>query len=837
MSESPERTPELLTPKIGRFLTTAFQLGLLTLAIRLFGIEKSFGFVEIAPVIFFGFCVHAWLGPALRLPFFLALSLCAIFVVLGLSAGAILILIALGLVTICHLPIPYSVRLILVFAAVGVLAAFRLNWIEASWSATVLPVVGAMFMFRLIIYLYDLRNEKETVSIWHRLSYFFMLPNVCFPLFPVVDYRTFLKTYCDDQRHRIHQRGIQWMLRGIVHLLLYRAVYFYLAPPASEVEDLGGMALFAVTSYLLYLRVSGQFHLIVGILHLFGFHLPQTNNKYFLASSFTDCWRRINIYWIDFMKKIIYYPAFVRLRRRGMVFGMVASTAIVFICTWLLHSYQWFWLRGSFPFTPMDGLFWGVLGTLAVLGTVWELKHPKRGKPEKGRLSPVRALRRSAQALGVFCFICVLWSLWCSESLAQWGNILLCSGNATTEQVSLLLLAIAAILAIGTAAQIVADREWLKPVMPGPAGWTLLTTAGALVLPLFGFEEVRASLGPSFDGAVTPIVENFMNRRDRQRMVIGYYEGLLDRGGFDARVVEKGAKKPSDWAGGIFNTPMARPTNDVRRHELVPSSETLFKGALVNVNRWGMRDREYSMEKPPNTFRIAILGSSYEMGSGVSNEEVWEEIVEDRLNSEGPGASGKTYELLNFSVPSYRLVQHVMYLPQKVAAFEPDVVVLSSHVRVNVKTLSQLVDKGLRMPVGLDRIVESTNVKKGDGVDTIMRALDPLRKKITEWGLRRIMKSCEKIGAIPVYMNAPYSIQALDQIPEWDLFLLAEAIEAAEPLGYEFLGIEDVFNNTDFESIIIASWDHHPNAKGHRLMADGFYEELIDNPHLLGLMD
>jgi hypothetical protein len=63
--------------------------------------------------------------------------------------------------------------------------------------------------------------------------------------------------------------------------------------------------------FLLYLRVSGQFHIIVGILHLFGFTCRR-RTRYFLASSFTDFWRRINIYWKDFMMKLFYYPRFSR---------------------------------------------------------------------------------------------------------------------------------------------------------------------------------------------------------------------------------------------------------------------------------------------------------------------------------------------------------------------------------------------------------------------------------------------------------------------------------------------------------------------------------------------
>ena len=77
---------------------------------------------------------------------------------------------------------------------------------------------------------------------------------------------------------------------------------------------LGGVVQYMVATYRLYLRVSGQFHLVVGMLCLFGFNLPETHHLYFLASGFTDFWRRINIYWKDFMMKLFYYPAFFALQ-------------------------------------------------------------------------------------------------------------------------------------------------------------------------------------------------------------------------------------------------------------------------------------------------------------------------------------------------------------------------------------------------------------------------------------------------------------------------------------------------------------------------------------------
>ena len=107
----------------------------------------------------------------------------------------------------------------------------------------------------------------------------------------------------------------------------------------AEVEDVGDLVqLPASGQFLLYLRVSGQFHIIVGMLHLFGFNLPETHHLYFLSSSFTDFWRRINIYWKDFMMKIFYYPAYFALRKRGETMALRGvDDARCSSRTWVLH--------------------------------------------------------------------------------------------------------------------------------------------------------------------------------------------------------------------------------------------------------------------------------------------------------------------------------------------------------------------------------------------------------------------------------------------------------------------------------------------------------------------
>ena len=195
-------------------------------------------------------------------------------------------------------------------------------------------ILGSMFMFRLMIYLYDLKHRTAPFSPARAISYFFMLPNVCFPLFPVVDYKTFCSTYYNEEWPRVYQTGLRWMFRGVFQLLLYRVVYQFAPLDVYKLSSALDVAGCMLGMYLLYLRVSGTFHLIVGLLLMFGFNLPETHHLYFLATSFTDFWRRINIYWKDFVMKLFFYPTHFKLRKMGTLRALSVATLATFLATW-----------------------------------------------------------------------------------------------------------------------------------------------------------------------------------------------------------------------------------------------------------------------------------------------------------------------------------------------------------------------------------------------------------------------------------------------------------------------------------------------------------------------
>jgi alginate O-acetyltransferase complex protein AlgI len=313
-------------------------------------------------------------------------------------------------------PVSYRLRVLLLTAIFAILAygcATRCFPIPTAFY----PVFGAIFMFRLIGYVYDCAHAKVRPRLLPFLSYFFLLPNFYFLLFPVIDFPTMRRTYYQRDIHEIAQQGIHWIARGAIQLMLYRLVLYFNDPYLPDrVVSFHALVATMVLTFLLYLNVSGTFHLIIGLLHLFGYDLPETHRRYYLATSFLDFWRRINIYWKDFMVKVVYFPVYFKLRRKGEARAQVIATVAVFLVTWALHSYQLFWLQGTFNLTWPDTIFWGGIGILVVANTLYDLRHPRRRSDPSWTGRAVHA----AKVLGTFAVITTLWSLWSSPTLTSW---------------------------------------------------------------------------------------------------------------------------------------------------------------------------------------------------------------------------------------------------------------------------------------------------------------------------------------------------------------------------------------------------------------------------------
>lgn len=825
----------------GKFFSIALQLGLLVLVVRQFQLENQAFYEKIMPLAFGGFLLHYFLPQHYRLSFFIALSLVGVYAVLGFPNGLWLVGLGLLLISLCHLPAPFVVRVsVLIAIAVG-LMLLRTGHIKVSWAGPVLPILASMFMFRLMVYLYDLKHQKGKFSLQHTLAYFFLLPNVVFPLFPVVDYSTFRRTYYDSERHRIYQKGIDWMLLGIIELIVYRYINYYWVIAPEDVHSLSRLAQYVAANYLLVLRIVGQFTLIVGLLHLFGFNLPAAMQQFFFISSFTEYWRRANIYWKDFMQRIFFYPVYFQLRRFDAVLRLVIPLSMVFVLTWFFHAYQWFWIKGTFLLSAPDMLFWGIFAVFVIANSVYENQHGRERSSGQNAISFPRRGLRALQAMGLFTSVAILWSLWTSPTLSDWISLWFNVSMARDEVIKFLPMLL---MAFGVFVAVTYFIERTPPPAAGrgaeinDAQWPFLKSAAITGVPIILLLLLGQPVVSShFDGKTQEVIRDLhmtrLNYQEAELLTRGYYENINLSNQFNTQLGDLYLKRPNEWPS-LRETPAGRLTNDFLRDEVVPSVQIVFHGAQLSTNRWGMRDKEYDKKKPDHTYRIAVLGASHVFGSGVADNETFEWLLEERLNREGNRVKQTQYEILNFAAPSYSPLHELVIFEKKVLDFAPDAVFLVATPLddfISARHLADMAVLGVDIPYeGLRKIVQKTGINQQTAETDAVKIMKRHSEELLLWVYPRFAAICRQHDIRPVYIYTPVLQKVQNEAEKKERF-----IRLAQEAGVAIIDLSGAYENQQSELLRVAEWDWHPNAEGHRLLADQLYKALQSNQSILGL--
>ena len=851
-----DRAPAAAAPRragidwraLGRIGLVAAQLVLLLLVIRSYRLMPS-ATADVMKLVAVGFLANALAPKAWRLHVFIGLSLIALIQTMGWSSGLQVLGLSAVLVGITRVPTPWWARIAMLCVVVGVLTFARGGLIDLPISQAVWPILGSMFMFRMIVYVYDVRHDAKLATWSGAASYFLMLPNPVFPFFPVVDYKTFRRTYYDAEATKIYQTGVAWMVRGIVHLIGYRFVYYYLTLAPEDVQTSSDLVRYVVANYALYLRVSGTFHLIVGILHLFGFNLPLTNNLYMLASSFTDYWRRVNIYWKDFMMKVFYYPSYFQLRRAGPTAALVLATVVVFIATTILHSWQWFWLRGDWYMSPMDIAFWTVLGVAVIGNVVWEAKRGRKRSLGTAEWTLRGALGKVGRVLLMFTILSTLWSLWSAPSVAEWFGMWSVWNVGAPLSLRMTLILAAALGAYllgsyvlsstpsGRSAAAFATRVNLRES-------SYLAIAVLALLLVAGDSRTRAR----FDVTALMVVEDLqherLNRRDQEQLERGYYENLFGVENTNPELAELYQGADDHWVS-LWRTPAARESGDLRRIELVPNVSMVYKGEPFTTNAYGMRDRARSLTAAPGSYRFGVFGASTTMGSGVDDEGSYPALLENAYAAAGDAE----VEFLNFAVESYNAVEQVAAVDMRLAQFEMDGMLYIAHETEFEKTLgsvARLVESRTDLVYPeLRDIVERAGVEPGLPRTIALRRLGTLRDEIIAWAYRQMAAESRAAGVLPVWAFVPMPVPGTGPCPPGSAQLFcfgntarpgaaADAsdprvrrlFELAEEAGFVTLDLSNVYGDVDLKTLWIAATDGHPNAVGHELIANGLYTAL-----------
>jgi hypothetical protein len=581
----------------------------------------------------------------------------------------------------------------------------------------------------------------------------------------------------------------------------------------------------------MYLKISGSFHMIVGILHVFGFNLGPTNNKYFLSESFTDYWRRINIYWKDFLQKVFFNPVYFRVSKKtSATAALIISTLVAFFVTWALHSYQWFWIRGTFPIIWQDIAFWSIMGLLVLGNMLYENKYGRRRSLAKTKHSLASEAKLALRTIGTFIVICLSWVIWSSESIGEVGMVL---GKLARPDARALLMIVGALAALGIVAVLVARHERgqksgalgkAKRRAPAPIWGRAFQTGGAAFAILFiAYAPLVIAFNPAISNTVDNLKTSRLNARDAQMLDRGYYEDLTNVVRFNTTLGDLYNEKPPNWE----RCWAMHPVDGYPDFGLMPNKRIPFKGAMMSTNQWGLRDRPCEKAKPPGTYRIAMLGASHPMGTGVNDDEVMDNVAEDRLNRERAGGQYQHYEILNFSVGGWGPVQLLADMDRRVFDFEFDALLWTGidDLYWASKDVVDAANHGFDVPYPY---VKDIMQKAGIGRDTPfadgLNRMKPYSEDLLKWIYAQVVERCREHGVTPMIAFIPHMT---DISAEHELLARkARQMEIAREAGMTVLDLTHAYDGVNPRTMWIAPWDSHPNADGHRLLGDELYKTL-----------
>lgn len=349
-------------------------------------------------------------------------------------------------------------------------------------------------------------------------------------------------------------------------------------------------------------------------------------------------------------------------------------------------------------------------------------------------------------------------------------------------------------------------------------------------------------LGATVGSLIVDVRNSGRNSVERGEFTQNYYGEILESERAEEgqehmmRELNIGRNRSRDPATFIANSSAARIPGTFLPWEFIPDAKTTFHELPLEINQWGMRDRrDYTKEKPDGTFRIAMVGGSTVMGTGVLEEQCFANLIEVKLNQELAGHYYDHYEVLNFSMGGYHLLERLYLIEEKVGEFDPDLILVSGtdkDLTIQPERLARKLKK--RQPIHfpfLRQLIREAGVDpRADTKERMERKLHPFMEELLVRTVRELSNySKEKNVEMAIFLmrrvggkklNADL-VRTLEVMGREDLTVLPvfEAYEGIEPMEL-WIG---PYTDPDLA-------DPHPNIEGHRRIADNLYELLLADP-------
>ncbi|MGH7900882.1 MAG: SGNH/GDSL hydrolase family protein [Thermodesulfobacteriota bacterium] len=256
-------------------------------------------------------------------------------------------------------------------------------------------------------------------------------------------------------------------------------------------------------------------------------------------------------------------------------------------------------------------------------------------------------------------------------------------------------------------------------------------------------------------------------------------------------------------------------------YEFKPGIDSYFKLVEFRTNSHGLRDKEYSLEKPTNSFRVAVIGGSYTVPAGVEIDQAFHSILENRLNQEYQDLS---YEFINFGVSGYKINNKIATLKYKALEYMPDLILFIldgsqfTEVEESEKEFNPKPKRNQFFHSFTYELISKIKLFKNDRKH--QEFLNDHLGKLDEFDL-----ALWEISQISKNYIVPICVVVLDH--DYSHYELSTKIKSlVENNNLYYSNTIPAFKDTNLGDLTIDKIDIHPNAKANQMFADAIYNDL-----------
>jgi lysophospholipase L1-like esterase len=272
---------------------------------------------------------------------------------------------------------------------------------------------------------------------------------------------------------------------------------------------------------------------------------------------------------------------------------------------------------------------------------------------------------------------------------------------------------------------------------------------------------------------------------------------------------------------------LKQPSPDpVRGHEHLKNASAVLQSVNMRTNDWGLRGGALAPRKA-GTRRILVLGDSITLGWGVQEEDVLTSRLQKMFDPDG-----RKVEVLNAGVGNYNAERYIDWFFSDLYRLEPTDIVVHYFLR-GAETLDSgggnilLRNSELAVMVWIaaNRVLNQTGE----------RSLLEHYKEVYAPDQPGWIKAQESLKKLADYAKAHHIRLYLAMMPDihnlknYQFGFIHEAMQkVAAQDDYVFVDLLPAFGALSPEQIWAMPGDPHPNALGHKLMAEALFPVLQD---------